>query len=182
SPEMLAVLREQAPPQNLELVEATMQTLALGRRDFALAYSAFRAFQHLLTVDDQLAALTRAREHLRDDGWLALDVFDPDLARMARDEPETDDDPFEWEGRTIKRTYEVHRERATQTMQVIFRYYDVDSGAQLGREELAMRWVYRYELEHLLWRAGFEPLRWSSAYDGRPYDGRGEIVVVARRR
>ena len=131
SPEMLAVLREQAPPQNLELVEATMQTLALGRRDFALAYSAFRAFQHLLTVDDQLAALTRAREHLRDDGWLALDVFDPDLARMARDEPETDDDPFEWEGRTIKRTYEVHRERATQTMQVIFRYYDVDSGAIL---------------------------------------------------
>lgn len=34
---------------------------------------------------------------------------------------------------------------------------------------------------HLLVRAGFEPLRWSSDYVGGPYIARGDIVVVARR-
>jgi hypothetical protein len=80
---MLEALRAKDPPANLTLVQARMEALDLARRDFALATAPFRAFMHLLTVDAQLAALTRIRDHLCADGWLALDVFDPDLARMA---------------------------------------------------------------------------------------------------
>jgi hypothetical protein len=74
---MLEALRAKDPPANLTLVQARMEALDLARRDFALATAPFRAFMHLLTVDAQLAALTRIRDHLCADGWLALDVFDP---------------------------------------------------------------------------------------------------------
>ncbi len=179
---MLDVLRAKDPPPNLDLVVGAMETLDLPRRDFALAFAAFRAFQHLLTVDAQLEALARINDHLAEGGWLALDVFEPNLARMATDEPETAEAPFEFDGRRITRTFAVRRDRATQTMDLTLRYLDTESGDELGREVLGLRWIYRYELEHLLWRAGFTPIRWSSGYDGRPYDGSGDIVVVARRR
>ncbi|MEZ4453261.1 MAG: class I SAM-dependent methyltransferase [Nannocystaceae bacterium] len=179
---MLAELRAKDPPPSLALHQGHLQTLDLPRRGFSLAIAAFRVLQHLVTVDDQLEALTRLRDHLRDDGWLALDVFEPNLERMARDDPDTPEEPFEFEGRSIIRNFAVRRDRTTQTMAIAFRYVDAATGAEIGREHLALRWIYRYELEHLLWRAGFEPLRWSSGYDGRPYDGKGDIVVVARRR
>src|SRR5687768_16478288 len=50
SAQMLRVLQAKEPPWNLDIVQGTMQTFDLARRDYALAYSAFRAFQHLLTV------------------------------------------------------------------------------------------------------------------------------------
>ena len=181
SPAMLEVLRAKDPPANLTLVQGYMEALDLDRRDFALATAPFRAFMHLLTVDAQLAALTRIRDHLRGDGWLALDVFDPDLARMAVDDAETPQPPFELDGQTITRTYAVRRDRVTQTMDVRFRFITA-AGDELGVEAVQMRWIYRYELEHLLWRAGFEPLRWLADYRGRAYDGSGDIIVVARRR
>jgi hypothetical protein len=43
-----------------------------------------------------------------------------------------------------------------------------------------MRWFYRYELEHLLARTGFELVAVYGGYDERPYDATGEIIIVAR--
>jgi SAM-dependent methyltransferase len=182
SAQMLRVLRSKQPPANLTLVQSSMQTLDLPERDFAFAYMAFRAFQHLLTVDDQLEALTRIRAHLQADGLLAFDVFEPILARIAvAEEPEQVQPAFEQDGRLIQRRVNVRRDHTTQVNDVAFHYFEVESGRELGIERVAMRWSYRYELEHLLVRAGFVPLRWSSDYHGGPYVARGDIVVVARR-
>ena len=57
SPGMLDVLRSKAPPPNLTLVQASMTDFDLGTERFQLVFSAFRAFQHLYTVEEQLAAL-----------------------------------------------------------------------------------------------------------------------------
>src|SRR5581483_3770527 len=48
-----------------------------ARRRYALITCPFRAFLHLLTVDDQLAALGRFRKHLEPRGRLLLNVFHP---------------------------------------------------------------------------------------------------------
>jgi ubiquinone/menaquinone biosynthesis C-methylase UbiE len=182
SAEMLRVLRSKQPPDNLTLVQGSMQTLDLPERGFALAYMAFRAFQHLLTIEDQLEALTRIRDHLKPDGLLALDVFEPNLAQIAVAEAlDRSQPPFEHEGRMVRRVVEIRRDHVRQVIDVLFRYVEVEGERELGAERLPIRWVYRYELEHLLVRTGFEPLRWSSGYDGGPYVARGEIVVVARR-
>ncbi|MCA9489930.1 MAG: class I SAM-dependent methyltransferase [Myxococcales bacterium] len=178
---MLDVLRSKSPPANVTLVRGRMEELDLADHGFALAMVPFRAFMHLLTVEAQLAALARIREHLRPGGKLVFDVFDPNPTRMGlAEEPEAHDHWFELDGKRVERRYEIRRDRATQVMQVTFRYYDAE-GAALGEELIGMRWTWRYELEHLLVRAGFTPLSWSSGYDGRPYDGSGDIVVVARR-
>jgi len=54
-----------------------MQRFDLGAERFALIFSAFRAFQHLYAVEDQLACLSRARRHQAPGGLLASDVFNP---------------------------------------------------------------------------------------------------------
>lgn len=182
SAQMLRVLRAKQPPANLTVVQGSMQTLDLPERHFALAYIAFRAFQHLLSVDDQLEALTRIRAHLNPNGLLALDVFEPNLAQIAiAEQHDQSQPPFEQDGRMVRRHASVRRDHVTQINDVVFTYFEIASGRQLGSERVQMRWTYRYELEHLLARTGFVPLRWSSDYVGGPYVARGDIVVVARR-
>ena len=52
-------------------------------------------------------------------------------------------------------------------------------GAEI--ERFRMRWYHRYELEHLLARAGFEIVALYGGFDRRPYDADSiEMVVVAR--
>jgi SAM-dependent methyltransferase len=178
---MLEVFRAKGLPENLTLVCGRAQDLALEQRDFGLATMPFRAFMHLERTEDQLETLRRIRSHLRPDGWLALDVFDPDLARMAALEESGEQPSFPWHQRTVVRRYAVTRDHAHQLQSVRFDYTDAQTGESLGTETVTMRWTYRYELEHLLVRAGFEPFRWSSGYDERPYIGKGDIVVVAQR-
>ena len=60
-----------------------MQDFDLPGKRFALIYSAFRAFQHLLTVEDQLSCLAAVRRHLAPGGLFAFDVFAPRLDRIA---------------------------------------------------------------------------------------------------
>ena len=45
---------------------------------------------------------------------------------------------------------------------------------------MRMRWFYRYEVEHLLARAGFEVVAFYGGFDRRPYDAVGEMIFVAR--
>jgi SAM-dependent methyltransferase len=181
SPVMLEALRAKHPPDHVSLVCCRAQDLALDACDFGLATMPFRGFMHLERPEDQLEALRRIRAHLRPDGWLALDVFEPDLARMAAPHESGQQPPFPWNARHVVRRYTVTRDHAHQLQTLQFDYTDAESGEVLGTETVTMRWTYRYELEHLLVRAGFQPFRWSSGYDDRPYIGKGDIVVVAQR-
>ena len=75
APSMLAVARDKVgklPPETQRRIEL------LGRR-FNLAMIPYRAFVHLLTVEDQLRALHSILDHLVDGGRLVLNIFDPSL-------------------------------------------------------------------------------------------------------
>src|SRR5829696_1402846 len=62
----------------LALLQADMTTLALGR-EFTLILTPSRVFQFALTTAAQRATLRALRRHLRPDGQLVLDLFDPRL-------------------------------------------------------------------------------------------------------
>ena len=62
----------------LTFVYGDMTTLELGRQ-FALIVTPSRVFQFALTSAAQRAALRALRRHLRPDGRLVLDLFDPRL-------------------------------------------------------------------------------------------------------
>src|SRR4051794_22064190 len=164
SPAMLQVAREKVdrlPSEvqaHIELVEGDMRDFSLGRK-FALVTIPYRAFLHLMTVQDQRAALARIREHMRDDGKLMLNIFDPKLEIIAAHSgpmgaafkklgqfthPDT--------GRTImvldSRHYDSERQVVTEDR--VFEELG-EEGQVLSRtySPLTLRWVYRYEMEHL---------------------------------
>ena len=183
SPRMLEVFRRRLSNPTLRLVCARMQDFDLGEDRFALIYSAFRAFQHLYTVEDQLACLACVRRHLAPGGRFAFDVFAPRLDRIAAaEEPEAEDARFELEGEEVVRHTAVSRDHTTQMMHVRMRYERRCDGETLGEErvDFNMRYFYRYEVEHLLARSGFVDLEFYGGFDGRSYDYvSGELIVVA---
>jgi ubiquinone/menaquinone biosynthesis C-methylase UbiE len=87
-PAMLDALRRKAADHSedvqgrVTVVEADMQRFQLPERS-ALIIAPFRAFLHNLTDRDQMACLTRVREHLRPGGRFAFNVFHPSLEYMS---------------------------------------------------------------------------------------------------
>ena len=200
---MLDALRAKSTFPNLRLVHAPMQRFDLGGDRFGLIFAAFRAFQHLYTVEDQLACLACARRHLAPGGRLAFDVFAPRLARIAlAEEPETAELRFAARRRVIVRYATVTRDHPAQLLTVRFRYERSADGRVVANEHATfqMRWFWRFELEHLLARAGFSdvaiygdfgaarsaptrPPSWSSlALDARLHEDAAEDCVALTRR
>ena len=156
------------------------------RKQFPLCVAPFRAFAHLLTVEDQLRALNAIREHLAPDGVFVFDTFEPLPQWLAhthlRDEEEREDPAS---GEVVKIVTRVSFDPARQLVHFRSRYLRRDSsGRWRGKlRRMTMRYTYRYELEHLLWRAGFEPLEWYGWFDRSPYTATtGILVGVARRK
>ena len=195
SPKMLSVLRQrlaaEAPETQarVRLAEGDMRRFDLGQT-FALATIPFRPFQHLITVEDQIACLATIRRHLRPGGRLILDLFNPFLPALL-DESRAEEQPPEPavdmpDGRRFYRTWRrAGIDFFNQVQQVEMFYYVTHPD---GRQERAvhafpMRWLYRFEAEHLLARCGFEVEHVYADYDKRPYGSTypGELIFVARR-
>jgi ubiquinone/menaquinone biosynthesis C-methylase UbiE len=180
SRDMLDVLRAKLPPPNLELVHATMESFELGARRFPLISIPFRAFSHLLDVPAQLAALANVRRHLAPSGRLALDVFDPKLASLARaEDPEALAVSASTPRGRVQRFDHVTRDAARQLLTLRVRFV-AEAPEDCGEGELRLRWFHRYELEHLLARAGFAIEALYGGFDRRPWTPGGETIVVAR--
>ena len=85
APRMLAILEEKAKEKRLllKLVCADMRTFRLKQKFEAIIVT-FRAFQHLYSVDDQLKALKCFKKHLKPNGILIFDVYNPNLNYIAK--------------------------------------------------------------------------------------------------
>jgi SAM-dependent methyltransferase len=195
TPEMLAVCRqrlreeEAAVQSRVELVQADMRSFDLGRR-FTLATLPFRPFQHLITVEEQLSCLRSIRNHLVDGGRLVLDLFNPSLDALAggQDGQEMGDEPeFSTpDGRRVLRRHRVvTHDRANQVNHVELIYYVTHPDGRKERlvHAFPMRYLFRFEAEHLLARCGFEVEQLYAAFDKSPYGSRypGDLVFVARK-
>ncbi|HWK44855.1 MAG TPA: class I SAM-dependent methyltransferase [Stellaceae bacterium] len=170
------------------LVEGDMRRFDLGRR-FGAVLVPFRSFQHLLTVEDQLAALAAMRRHLRPDGVLVLNLFAPRLDLLLPDQPlaaqprerRSGIDPAS--GNRVNLMLERSSfDHVEQIRRDVWCYIVVDVAGAVIREEhrvLTLRWSYRWEMRHLLARAGFEILaEYSDFAKSPPAYGREQIWVA----
>ena len=58
----------------------------------------------------------------------------------------------------------------------------LDRDGQRQKYEFSLRWVYRYEMQHLLELAGFEVVSLAGDFEGAPFDELStEMVWTARR-
>jgi SAM-dependent methyltransferase len=158
---------------------------------FALITIPFRAFLHLLTVDDQLRTLAALRERLQPGGRLILDVFNPSLPMLADEQILRESAPgtrFTMpDGRRVVRTWRVvSRDYAAQIQQIEFSFEvtDADGRVEVRHERFGLRYMFRYEAEHLLERTGFRVDAVYGDYDRRPFGSTypGELILVATRR
>lgn len=170
--------------ERVALVRADMRDFQIDGPPFALVYSAFRAFQHLETVDDQLRCLACVRAHLASGGCFAFDVFKPRLDMLlAEDAGEAEDVRFEQDGEEVIRYAQVARDNVAQTLRVVFRYERHAGGRVVGNDHdvFTMRWFHRFELLHLMARAGFSDVQILGDFDGSPVGADSPAYVVLAR-
>ena len=175
--------------ERIDLVEADMRNFTLGRT-FALVTFPFRPFQHLLTVQDQVACLTTVHRHLQSDGRLILDLFNPSIDYLAN-RPiglEISEGPPTTlaDGRTLERTFKiVNADRFEQINDIELIYNVTGTRGQMRRSVHAfrMRYMFRFEVEHLLARTGFVVEQLFAGYDRSAYGSTypGELIFVARK-
>ncbi len=184
SPAMLDELRRKPGGAGVTLACARMESFDLPGRRFALIYSAFRAFQHLDTVEQQLACLARVRAHLAPGGTWAFDVFNPRLDLLVTENrPEEFDLKFRQGDREVQRFFAVRNDRVRQLSHVTMRYVESGGGAATGEKvvNFSMRWFWRFELEHLLHRAGFREVTIYGDFDRSEVGPTSPAYVVVAR-
>jgi len=175
--------------ERVELIQADMRQFDL-KRSFPLITLPFRPFQHLLTPEDQIYCLRSIFSHLEMGGQLILDLFNPSLEALTRDNlgEEFGDEPeFTTPSgqRVIRKHKIVGRDLFNQINQVELIYYITHPD---GRQErlvhaFPMRYLFRFEAEHLLVRCGFQLEQVFADYDKRPFGSQypGELIMVARK-
>lgn len=192
SDNMLAVCRQAVSRFGLDdrvsLSQASMVDFRLPRQDFKLAFVAFRSLMHLLTPADQLGCLRQVHAHLEPGGSLVLSLIAPDPVRLA----EAASDEFQ-----VRREFEmpnghhvvrkqrlVQHDPITQVRRFEFKFEERDQSGKIVRDRLVpllMRYSFADEIEGRLREAGFGQIEMLGGYDGRKYDGTGEMIVIAQR-
>jgi SAM-dependent methyltransferase len=172
------------------LVQADMRRFEL-QETYGLITVPYRSFQHLTTVEDQLSCLRCLHHHLASGGRLILDLLNPSVHFLAR-EVTGKETPFDQmldlpDGRHVQRAHrlvslDLH-EQLLHSEQIY--YVNHPDGRQ---ERLVhaydLRYLYRYEAEHLLARCEFELEQVYADFDRQPYGSvyPGELILIARRR
>ncbi len=188
---MLAIARGKLKAngiQHVELVTGNMVRFDLRRR-FRLVVIAYRAFQHLLTPDDQRRCLTCVYKHLSRGGRLIVHLFDPrldyclpvgDVAPKTRApvrDPRT--------GHVVDATVVDRRpDPLTQIVSETWQWTERDkTGTVVSRSSdiLRVRWTYRFEMQYLFELAGFTMQACYSDFFGHaPRYGAEQIWIVAK--
>lgn len=165
--EMLKVARRKSEGvSNVSWVKGDMRSFDLGQK-FGLILMPGHSFQAMCTPEDQVRALETFRQHLAPGGILVvhLDHQSVDwLGDLLQDlggkfEPVTTV-THPHTGCLMRKSNAWTFERSTQTATVITRWEEIgeDGSVQQTWEQwpLALHCVFRFEMEHLLARAGFE--------------------------
>ncbi len=166
SENMLSVCREKLAVRGLldrtELFRCDMARFDLPCKDYDLIYVPYRSFMHLFDQPAKIGCLSCSWRHLRLGGCFIVDVYAPSFAALTQ-EP---DAPFavttEYDlpsGRHVVRSdrFVSHDPvRQIQHCQRKFQEYAAD-GSLVRERTIPMdtRYTFRYELQLLLERAGF---------------------------
>ena len=175
----------------IELIEGDMRNFSLVQK-FKLVIIPYRAFLHLLTTDDQKQALNNIREHLLDDGRLIFNIFDPRLdfivahsgalgSAPTKDTefiyPQTGNKVIVWD------TVQFYPEQ-----QIIDQYFIFEELNNEGKvisktySKLILRFIYRYEMEHLLEICGYKVESLYGDFKRGPFKYGGEQIWVVSKK
>jgi SAM-dependent methyltransferase len=174
--------------ERTRLVEGDMSDFDLGE-PFRLVIIPFRPFQHLLTVEAQLACLEHVKRHLLPGGRLVMDffqtdprrIYDPKFLEEAGGLPEVTLP----DGRKVlltERTVAFHRAEQRNDVEMYFNVTHPDGRAERLTHRFTVRYFFRFEVEHLLARCGLRVMDVFGSFDRTPLaDDSADMIFVAEK-
>jgi SAM-dependent methyltransferase len=172
--------------ESVEWVCSDMRSAKPGRR-YSLAVCAFNSFLCLTSLEDALAFLCNAREHLEPGGLLGVEVssFSPEELAEDPDSPNPQHDfTRDMPEGNLERFSLSQYDAASQVMEMRLFYELYGDDALLSRKEhdLTIRVTNRDELILMLRLAGFEVEVVCGGFEGEPFtSGSDRLIVLARR-
>ncbi|CAN5752058.1 class I SAM-dependent methyltransferase [soil metagenome] len=172
---------------SVEWIRGDMRSAKLDKR-YQLAICAFNSFLCLTSLEDALAFLGNAREHLEPGGLLGIEVSAFSSEELA-DAPDCRERQYDFtreipEGR-LERFSITQYDAASQIMemQLFYELYGSDGVLRSRREhELKIHVTNRDELILMLRLAGFEVEGVYGGFEGEPFTaGSDHLIVLARR-
>ena len=194
SHQMLARLRSKLESLSLDLhdrirlVHSSMADFDL-QESFRLVIVPFRPFQHLLSVEEQMACLRAAHKHLQPGGKIILDLFHTDPRRLHdpefMTEREVHGEVALADGRRVRlaeRTVAFHRAEQVNDVELIYYVTHPDGRTERLVHAFPIRYFFRFEVEHLLFRCGFRVNDIFGEFDRSPLrDDSAEMLFVAEK-
>ena len=184
SPSMLDFLKVKLTPENKERI--SLQNIVDFKLDtkFDLIIAPFRVFMHLIEKEDQLNALNNVFDHLNQDGQFIFDVFVPDLKPLITGLDNVVDFEGEYEpGNRVKRIVSTNPDMINQVINITFRFEWNEGSSNYSKEwKTPMRFLFRFELEHLIERSKFRNYRISGDFIGNDLNKDSkEFVIVCQK-
>lgn len=157
--------------ERVELVIGSMVGFEL-EETFVLITAPFRAFQHLITVEEQLSCLRCVNRHLQTGGKFVFDIFQVDPAKMNVEVLNEESEDFAEvrlpDGRQFKRCHRItafHKAEQYNEVELIFYVAHPDGRTERQVQSFPFRYFFRYEVEHLLARTGFKVIQLFGNFD-----------------
>ncbi|MGH9745660.1 MAG: class I SAM-dependent methyltransferase [Candidatus Acidiferrales bacterium] len=194
SESMLRVLRTNlareplAVRERVTVHEGDMRNFRLERK-FSLVTIPFRPMQHMYTAQDQVAALTTAAFHLREDGRLAFDVFFPNFegipANIGKEVLDLEWTVDEKPRKVVRRYFRKKaHDKIQQTFsgEFVFRTYEGDNLILEETGPLKMSYYTYQQLRALFLLALLEPAEEYGSFAREPLDNASkEMIFVLRK-
>ena len=194
SEHMLSKCRQkvQAASQDIrdrvEIIQGSMTQFSIDKV-FNLTIIPFRAFLHLMTIKDQLSCLTNVNRHMPIGARLVIDIFQVDLSRINNPKflnEQVDFPEIELpDGRKMRRNHRIvafHPSEQYNEVEIIYYITKTDGTTERVIHAFPFRYIYRYEMEHLLARCGFNIVKLYGNFDKSPLrDDSPEMIFIAEK-
>lgn len=167
---MLDLARQKSQAEALDVTWLEQDCRAIrSEQRFALIFSATNAMQHLHDLDSINAFLSSARSVLAPGGTLILDVFNPDLGKLARsaDTRYPHKVMVDAEGREVRIEAASCYDTASQILR--FELYYLRNGELIRTKKVSMRCFFPEELQALCRLNGLDIVQRFGDYDASPF-------------
>ena len=164
---------------DIEWVKADMRDFSLGK-SFPLIICPGQSISRLLTIEDIEKCLAAVREHLAPGGRFIMELYNPSLEILSREEgertPFLEYDHPDGEGK-VRVDFSSLYEKATQ-LQHLTLHYSMPGVEKQPTERVRIRMYFPQELEALLKYNGFEVVEKYGDFDGKPFESGDNYQVV----
>ena len=185
---MLERAREKAnetDASNLTLVQADIRDFELEEK-FSLVVIPFRGFLSLLSVEDELRTLSNIKRHLEPGGKVLMDIFVPDLNMLVQE----GDVPYHFQdvidpatGQRLVIWNQASYDPFSQIMSIrttIEKLDDVGYVSSKMYRDFSLRYIFRWEMHHLLRACGYDVLALYGDFERGDFDeGSTDMIWVA---